>query len=208
MLPPPTAASCAAQTGACVPSRWAAALGAPALRVVGMSMEGKTRCAAPSYCQPVCPYLVPLPPAVGAGGGGRPAALAGGAGRAGRAVPRAAVSGQERLPWEPCIDVGTAVHGWHPWQSPAPPLEPYPNLYTFLRSDFNLPKILAQDLDVFCGLLADIFPGVDPLRQVGRAGPAGTVLLSSAVCLALLPAAATAGCLRRVKSPAAARPCI
>ena len=33
-------------------------------------------------------------------------------------------------------------------------------------SDFNLPKILAQDLDVFCGLLADIFPGVSPLRQV------------------------------------------
>lgn len=38
--------------------------------------------------------------------------------------------------------------------------------------DFNLPKILVQDLDVFCGLLADIFPGVGPLRQVQRAAPA------------------------------------
>jgi dynein heavy chain len=31
--------------------------------------------------------------------------------------------------------------------------------------DFNLPKILAQDLAVFNGLLADIFPATDPPRQ-------------------------------------------
>lgn len=171
MLPPPTAASCAAQTGACVPSRWAAALGAPALRVVGMSMEGKTRCAAPSYCQPVCPYLVPLPPAVGAGGGGRPAALAGGAGRAGRAVPRAAVRSQHAQFISCCSSLqhcsnditACACLNLH-----TPHLITWAVCHPTHCSDFNLPKILAQDLDVFCGLLADIFPGVDPLRQVGR----------------------------------------
>ncbi|GAB4813657.1 hypothetical protein N2152v2_000703 [Parachlorella kessleri] len=37
-------------------------------------------------------------------------------------------------------------------------------LYRALR-DFNIPKILSQDMVVFMGLLYDIFPGVDPPRQ-------------------------------------------
>eukprot|EP00884_Botryococcus_braunii_P010094 jgi/Botrbrau1/19086/Bobra.0077s0003.2 len=37
-------------------------------------------------------------------------------------------------------------------------------LFRALR-DFNLPKILAQDLVIFNGLLRDLFPGVDPPRK-------------------------------------------
>lgn len=37
-------------------------------------------------------------------------------------------------------------------------------LYRALR-DFNVPKILAQDMAIFMGLLQDLFPGVDPPRQ-------------------------------------------
>jgi Hydrolytic ATP binding site of dynein motor region len=37
-------------------------------------------------------------------------------------------------------------------------------LFRALR-DFNLPKILAQDLVIFNGLLRDLFPGVDPPRN-------------------------------------------
>jgi dynein heavy chain len=31
--------------------------------------------------------------------------------------------------------------------------------------DFNLPKIIADDLGIFFGLLADLFPGIDPPRK-------------------------------------------
>ena len=31
--------------------------------------------------------------------------------------------------------------------------------------DFNLPKIVAEDLDIFHGLLGDLFPGMNPLRK-------------------------------------------
>jgi len=31
--------------------------------------------------------------------------------------------------------------------------------------DFNLPKIVADDLDIFYGLLGDLFPGVNPPRS-------------------------------------------
>ena len=31
--------------------------------------------------------------------------------------------------------------------------------------DFNLPKIVAEDLDIFHGLLGDLFPGLNPLRK-------------------------------------------
>lgn len=37
-------------------------------------------------------------------------------------------------------------------------------LFRALR-DFNVPKILSQDMDVFMGLLQDLFPGVDPPRK-------------------------------------------
>jgi len=37
-------------------------------------------------------------------------------------------------------------------------------LYRALR-DFNVPKILNQDMDIFMGLLQDLFPGVDPPRK-------------------------------------------
>lgn len=37
-------------------------------------------------------------------------------------------------------------------------------LYRALR-DFNIPKILSMDMDVFMGLLQDLFPGVDPPRK-------------------------------------------
>lgn len=37
-------------------------------------------------------------------------------------------------------------------------------LYRALR-DFNVPKILAQDMPIFMGLLQDLFPGVDPPRK-------------------------------------------
>lgn len=60
--------------------------------------------------------------------------------------------------------------------------------------DFNLPKILAQDLDVFCGLLADIFPGVDPLRQVGTQHPAHLLKRHTPPFRRLLAAASAAPC--------------
>lgn len=41
-------------------------------------------------------------------------------------------------------------------------------LFRALR-DFNVPKILAPDMVVFMGLLADLFPGVDPPRKRDRA---------------------------------------
>lgn len=31
--------------------------------------------------------------------------------------------------------------------------------------DFNTPKIVADDLDIFFGLLGDLFPGVDVPRK-------------------------------------------
>lgn len=31
--------------------------------------------------------------------------------------------------------------------------------------DFNLPKIVADDLDIFNGLLGDLFPGIDVPRK-------------------------------------------
>jgi dynein heavy chain len=31
--------------------------------------------------------------------------------------------------------------------------------------DFNLPKIAAEDLEVFGGLLGDLFPGINPVRK-------------------------------------------
>lgn len=31
--------------------------------------------------------------------------------------------------------------------------------------DFNIPKIAFQDIDVFSGLLSDLFPGVDIPRK-------------------------------------------
>ena len=31
--------------------------------------------------------------------------------------------------------------------------------------DFNLPKIVAEDLDIFHGLLGDLFPGMNPPRK-------------------------------------------
>jgi len=31
--------------------------------------------------------------------------------------------------------------------------------------DFNLPKITADDLEIFMGLLGDLFPGIDPPRK-------------------------------------------
>ena len=31
--------------------------------------------------------------------------------------------------------------------------------------DFNTPKIVAEDLDIFFGLLGDLFPGVDVPRK-------------------------------------------
>lgn len=37
-------------------------------------------------------------------------------------------------------------------------------LFRALR-DFNIPKILAQDLVIFTGLLQDLFPGISPPRQ-------------------------------------------
>jgi len=32
--------------------------------------------------------------------------------------------------------------------------------------DFNIPKIVADDLDIFHGLLGDLFPGINPPRKV------------------------------------------
>lgn len=37
-------------------------------------------------------------------------------------------------------------------------------LYRALR-DFNIPKILSQDMIIFTGLLQDLFPAVDPPRK-------------------------------------------
>lgn len=37
-------------------------------------------------------------------------------------------------------------------------------LYRALR-DFNIPKILSQDMVIFTGLLQDLFPAVDPPRK-------------------------------------------
>jgi dynein heavy chain len=31
--------------------------------------------------------------------------------------------------------------------------------------DFNIPKIVADDLDIFMGLLGDLFPGIDVPRK-------------------------------------------
>ena len=35
--------------------------------------------------------------------------------------------------------------------------------------DFNIPKIVADDLGIFFGLLADLFPGINPPRKVDEA---------------------------------------
>ena len=32
--------------------------------------------------------------------------------------------------------------------------------------DFNIPKIVADDLGIFHGLLSDLFPGINPPRKV------------------------------------------
>lgn len=53
------------------------------------------------------------------------------------------------------------------------------------RRDFNLPKILSQDLPVFNGLLSDIFPSVDPPRQ--RDPNFEEVIRTSAIELGLEP---------------------
>ena len=37
-------------------------------------------------------------------------------------------------------------------------------LFRALR-DFNVPKILLQDMVIFMGLLVDLFPGTDPPRK-------------------------------------------
>lgn len=37
-------------------------------------------------------------------------------------------------------------------------------LFRALR-DFNIPKILSQDMVIFTGLLQDLFPGVNPPRK-------------------------------------------
>lgn len=37
-------------------------------------------------------------------------------------------------------------------------------LFRALR-DFNIPKILSQDMVIFVGLLSDLFPGVEPPRK-------------------------------------------
>ena len=37
-------------------------------------------------------------------------------------------------------------------------------LFRALR-DFNIPKILSQDMVIFTGLLQDLFPAVDPPRK-------------------------------------------
>jgi len=34
--------------------------------------------------------------------------------------------------------------------------------------DFNIPKIVADDLDVFHGLLGDLFPNINPPRKVDQ----------------------------------------
>lgn len=34
--------------------------------------------------------------------------------------------------------------------------------------DFNLPKIVADDIDVFLGLIEDLFPGIDPPRKIDQ----------------------------------------
>ncbi|KAI3429649.1 hypothetical protein D9Q98_005734 [Chlorella vulgaris] len=57
-------------------------------------------------------------------------------------------------------------------------------LFRALR-DFNLPKILAQDLVVFNGLLADIFPATDPPRQ--RDPAFEDVIKSTAIEMGLEP---------------------
>ena len=31
--------------------------------------------------------------------------------------------------------------------------------------DFNIPKIVFEDLDIFMKLLGDLFPGIDPPRK-------------------------------------------
>jgi dynein heavy chain len=45
------------------------------------------------------------------------------------------------------------------------PDNPEPTILMRALRDFNLPKIAAEDLEVFGGLLGDLFPGINPLRK-------------------------------------------
>ena len=47
----------------------------------------------------------------------------------------------------------------------AEPDLPEPDLLMRALRDFNLPKIIAEDLDIFMALLGDLFPGIDPPRK-------------------------------------------
>jgi len=47
----------------------------------------------------------------------------------------------------------------------AEPNLPEADLLMRALRDFNLPKITSADLDIFFGLLNDIFPGLDPIRK-------------------------------------------
>lgn len=57
-------------------------------------------------------------------------------------------------------------------------------LYRALR-DFNIPKILSDDMIIFSGLLTDLFPGVNPPRK--RDEEFESVIVSTAVELGLHP---------------------
>ena len=47
----------------------------------------------------------------------------------------------------------------------AEPELPEPDLLMRALRDFNLPKIVAEDLQIFMDLLGDLFPGIDPPRK-------------------------------------------
>lgn len=47
----------------------------------------------------------------------------------------------------------------------AEPELPEQDLLMRALRDFNLPKIVAEDLEIFFGLLSDLFPGIDPPRK-------------------------------------------
>ena len=47
----------------------------------------------------------------------------------------------------------------------AEPDVPEPNILMRALRDFNLPKIVAEDLQIFMDLLGDLFPGINPPRK-------------------------------------------
>ena len=47
----------------------------------------------------------------------------------------------------------------------AEPELPEPDILMRALRDFNLPKIVAEDLQIFMDLLGDLFPGIDPPRK-------------------------------------------